>query len=59
MLYDIKLVFTNLVDEDAETEEALNEFNLLTAEGEDTNMSSNKIEDSDWTKSMGELRFID
>lgn len=55
----VKLIFTNLVDEDAETEEALNEFNLLTAEGEDTNMSSNKIEDSDWTKSMGELRFID
>lgn len=41
-------------DVDAEAEEVLNELNLLTAEGEDTNMST-KIEDSDWTKSMGKL----
>lgn len=40
---------------DAEAEEVLNELNLLTAEGEDSNMSSNKIEDSDWTKSLGKL----
>lgn len=38
---------------DAEAEEVLNELNLLSAEGDDTNMGSNK-EDSDWTKSMGE-----
>lgn len=43
---------------DAEAEEVLNELNLLTAEGEDTNMSSNKIEDSDWTKSMSKLQNI-
>lgn len=42
---------------DAEAEEVLNELNLLT-EGEDTNMSSNKIEDSDWTKSMGKSRVF-
>lgn len=41
------------VDVDAEAEEVLNELNLLTAEGDDSNMSSNKIEDSDWSKSLG------
>ncbi len=52
----IDLFVTNFTDVDAEAEEVLNELNLLTAEGDDTNMST-KIEDSDWTKSMGKWIF--